>query len=244
MTRTKQLNLLVGNNNCTCVDIECYGSLYVAISKPKNVTNLPDALCPIHISQNTGPCYNPSGCNRLSGTPFFRVCESQNLPASSGCTYNMCFGNITEELNGTRLDFYVLNKTICDLGALYPARIYMLSFEINGKLNNYNLGNVFIDGFFFSVKNASANVLVDTTAGEICFHSLPYECNLTRLTQYNVSITDLTGNLIFMNETIPESSCMNIQTVLRPQCYPFFMLVQPLNSFITYNSIYQPIQGI
>ena len=126
-TQTEQLNLLVGNNNCTCVDIERHRSLYVAISKPN--TNPPDVLCPIYILQDIGSCYNPSGCNRFSGTPFFHICESQNQPAS----YNMCFGNITEKLNGTRLDFYILNKTMCDSGAPYPARIYMLSFEISGN---------------------------------------------------------------------------------------------------------------
>ena len=100
--------------------------------------------------------------------------------------------------------------------------------------------------FHFLVKNASANVSVDVAAGEICFYSSPgpQECHLTQLTQYNVSITDLTRNLIFMNEMISESSCVNIQTILYPQCYPFFMSIQPLNNLITYNSIYQLIKGM
>ena len=104
---------------------------------------------------------------------------------------------------------------------------------------------VFIKVFFyFLVKNASANVSVDVAAGEICFYSSQQECHLTQLTQYNVSITDITRNLIFMNEMISESSCVNIQTILHPQCYPFFMSIQPLNNFITYNSIHQLIKGI
>lgn len=97
---------------------------------------------------------------------------------------------------------------------------------------------------FFSVKNASANISVDTTAGEICFYSSPQECSLTQLTQYNVSITDLTRNLIFMKEMIPETSCVNIQAILHRQCYPYFMSIQPLNNFITYNSIHQLIEGM
>lgn len=132
MTQTKQLNLLAGNNNCTCVNIECQESLYVvAISQPD--MRPPDVLCPIYTLSNTRSCYNADGCHRFSGTPFFCICESQNLATTSGCNYNMYFGNITENLNGTRLDFYKLNKTMCDSGAPYPARIYMLSFELIGN---------------------------------------------------------------------------------------------------------------
>lgn len=130
---TKQLNLLAGNNNCTCVNIECKESLHVAISKPD--MRPPDVLCPIYILSSTRSCYSADGCNRFSGTPFFRICESQNLATSSDCNYNMCFGNITEKLNGTRLDFYELNKTMCESGTPYPARIYVLSFELIG-INN------------------------------------------------------------------------------------------------------------
>ena len=103
---------------------------------------------------------------------------------------------------------------------------------------------IHVGNFHFSAKNATANVSIDTTAGEICFYSSPQECSLTQLTEYNVSIADLTRNLIFMDEVIPESSCVDIQTILHPQCYPLSMSVQPINRFIAYNSVHQLIQGM
>ena len=132
VTETRQLNLLAGNNNCTCVNIEC-NHFAVAISQPD--VRLPDLLCPIHIESNDESCYNADKCNRFSRTPFFRICESQNLPTSSSCNHIMCFGNITADLSGTKLDFYILNKTVCnsDSGTLYLARVYQQSFELIGR---------------------------------------------------------------------------------------------------------------
>ena len=131
MTETKRLNLLAGNNNCTCVDIDCQGSLYVAISIPNtSLSNVP--LCPINTNMS---CYSPDVCSELKGMiPFFRICKQSARPDQ--CTYNISFGNITEQLNGTRLDFFVLTRTLCNPAPPYLTRTYVHSFEMNGKLNN------------------------------------------------------------------------------------------------------------
>ena len=92
----------------------------------------------------------------------------------------------------------------------------------------------------FTVQNVSVNISVNATTGEVCFYSTPQGCDLIQLTQYMVLITDLTKNVIFTNETVPESSCVNV-----PHCYPLLLSVQPLNSFITYNNpVDQQIRGI
>ena len=223
MTQTERLELLVGNNNCKCVEIKCQGSLYVIISSPN--ASPPDTLCSIHV--NKPSCYSPNECRQFNGTtaPFFSVCENPLAMASTDCTYSMCFGNITEELNGTRLDFLILNKTICASDPVYFARVYIQSFELN-------------------VQYATANISVSATTGEVCFNSSPQECTLIRLTKYNVSIADLTGNLIFMNETVPESSCVTVQNFQLPQCHPFNISTRPVNDFITYTTVDQLITGI
>ena len=124
MTETETINLILGNNNCTCIAMECQGALNVAISKPDSQT---DILCPVY--GNT--CYTPTRCGHFNDAPFFRICE--NPSQSLECIYNMCFGNITEELNGTRMDFFVLNKTICESAPVYSASVYIRSFEIKGN---------------------------------------------------------------------------------------------------------------
>ena len=126
MTETETINLLLGNNNCTCIEIECQGALNIAISNPD--PSQADILCPVY----GDTCYSPTKCGHFNDTPFFQICE--NPPQSSECTYNMCFGNnITEQLNGTRLDFFTLNKTICGSATVYSARVYIRSFEIKGN---------------------------------------------------------------------------------------------------------------
>lgn len=127
MTETETINLLLGNNNCSCVNIQCLGGLGIVISNP----DLEDALCPVYIPDT---CYSPSFCGQFQGTPFFRICENPSESDGLGCTYSMCFENITVQLNGTKLDFFTLTRTICRAtSTIYVTRTYMSSFEIKGE---------------------------------------------------------------------------------------------------------------
>ena len=91
---------------------------------------------------------------------------------------------------------------------------------------------------------ASADFLVNTTTGEICFSSLSQDCNLTHSTRYNFSITDVSGSLIFKNdESITESSCVTIKKPLLSVCSPFLVTVHPFNDNIVYNSVNRQITG-
>ena len=71
---------------------------------------MPDVICPVFADN----CYSPATCNRFDETPFFLICYDQSENSIMDCVYSLCFGNATEELNGTRLDFFALNKTRCD----------------------------------------------------------------------------------------------------------------------------------
>ena len=126
VTKTEIISLVLGDNKCTCIEIECQGSLNVAISNPAN--SAPDILCPVFADS----CYSPSDCNGFDGTSFFQICEDRPDNLMNSCTYNMCFGNVSEPLNGTRLDFFVLNKTRCGSTLVYHPREYYRSFEIRG----------------------------------------------------------------------------------------------------------------
>ena len=117
----------MGNNNCSCVELECRGALNVAISNP-GVSSMPDVICPVFAET----CYSPAACNRFDETPFFLICDHQSENSVMDCAYSLCFGNATEELNGTRLDFFALNKTRCDSGLVYYPREYYRSFELRG----------------------------------------------------------------------------------------------------------------
>ena len=127
VTETEIISLILGDNNCTCIEIECQRSLNVAISNP--VSSVPDVLCPIFADD----CYSPTDCNGFDDTSFFQICDDQPNDLMNSCTYNMCFGNVSELLNGTRLDFFVLNKTRCGPTQVYYPREYLKSLEIRGK---------------------------------------------------------------------------------------------------------------
>ena len=117
------MNLLLGNNDCTCIEMDCQGALNVAISNPD--PNEVDIICPVY--GNT--CYSPEICHGFNGVPFFNICET----SMSSCKLNLCFRNVSEVLNNSRLDFFVSEKVVCDI-TVYTARTYIRSFEIRGEI--------------------------------------------------------------------------------------------------------------
>ena len=127
VTETEIINLLLGNNDCTCVKIDCQGALNIAISNPD--PDQSDALCPV-FTNNASSCYSPRSCHQFNDISFFQICQNTS---NSSCVYRICFGNITKQLNGTRLDFFVLKKIICNFSIAYNTRVYIRSLKINGN---------------------------------------------------------------------------------------------------------------
>lgn len=96
------------------------------------------------------------------------------------------------------------------------------------------------------MRKASANISVNTAFGEIiiCFYSSSQDCNLIQFTQYNINIADMTENIVYMNESITESDCVNVTDLLpNDQCAPFTLFVQPVSNYITYSSVHQLIKS-
>lgn len=133
---TEIINLLLGNNNCTCIELERIGGLNFAfpVSDPSEV----DLMCPIF----GNPCYSTASTSRCStlkinGTmipPFFQICETP----TNFETYTLCFGNVSEYLNGLRLQFFTSRRTICpSTGSYYATNTYIRSLELKGKPNYY-----------------------------------------------------------------------------------------------------------
>lgn len=86
---------------------------------------------------------------------------------------------------------------------------------------------------------ASSEIIFDN--GEICFTSSLIEgCNLSQSTLYNVSVTDVTQNVIFENNNLPESYCVTVNT---PQCGPFHVSVHPYtdNNSVVYSFVNRTI---
>ena len=125
VNQTKMVNVLLGVNNCSCTQLESLQDLYFAVSNPD--ANELDVTCPIYTRDDS--CYSPGMCRRFKNediTAFFRICES-----SSGNTFSLCSSNVTEQLDGLRLDFYTLTKPNC--ASLYYSRTYIQSFEFKGE---------------------------------------------------------------------------------------------------------------
>ena len=123
--------------------MDCRGALNVAISNPD--PNQVDILCPVY----GDTCYSPQICHGFNEVPFFNICE---VSRSSDCKLNICFGNVSEVLNNTRLDFFVSEKVICDIN-VYNARTYIRSFEIEGNFLHQSFNNINVIAFI-SIKSS------------------------------------------------------------------------------------------
>ncbi len=107
--------------------MDCQGALNVAISNPD--PNEVDLICPVYGDM----CYSPEICHGFNGVPFFNICET-SMSENLICKLNLCFKNVSEAFNNSRLDFFVSEKVICMDTTVYTARTYIRSFEIRGKL--------------------------------------------------------------------------------------------------------------
>ena len=92
-----------------------------------------------------------------------------------------------------------------------------------------------------TVDRASARILINATSEELCFMtSSPLDCDVVQLTQYNVTINDITGNFVLKEEQIPENTCVPLDD-LPPQCGPHRVSVQPYNEHLLYTPVSQEI---
>ena len=71
---------------------------------------------------------------------------------------------------------------------------------------------------------------------ELCFSSSSLNCPLSNLTQYNVSVTDITGLVIFEQNKIADEQCIAVDKLISI-CSPFAVSAQPFNEHIKYNPI-------
>ena len=132
VSETDEINLLSGNNSCSsCIEIECHGGLNVAISSP-DPSQL-DIVCPVYSLSNESDCFSPDQCPGFNSTPFFQICEASPDSKSSKCRYSLCFDNVNKNLNYSRVDLFVYERTVCESTfTLYYARKYIKSYEIKG----------------------------------------------------------------------------------------------------------------
>ena len=107
----------------------------------------------------------------------------------------------------------------------------------NNCCNSYFMRVIII----YTVDRASARIIINTTSEEVCFMtSSPLDCDVVQLTQYNVTINDITGNLVFKDEQIPENTCVPLGD-LSPQCGPHRVSAQPYNEHLLYTPVSQEI---
>ena len=134
MTETETIDVLLGNNGCTQVEVLCENTPSVAISTAEMES---DALCPTVVS-GLGSCYDIESCDQYTlSAPFFTVCRNSNN------TCLVTFNILNQNLNGTRLDFFMSDtySAVCNLGFNNNnngnyIRTYYRSFVVKGEVNN------------------------------------------------------------------------------------------------------------
>ena len=67
------------------------------------------------------------------------------------------------------------------------------------------------------------------------------DCSLTDFTQYNVTVSDLNGIVIFSEEDVSETSCVIISELLSLDHAPLLISAQPFNDYIEYRPVSQMI---
>ena len=125
---TKKIPRLVLGSTCQ----EC-----INVPQPEKAPffNLPlppgnDLLCTaVHVPNDMNRCLNlHSSCGGFADTIFstsITICST----SSSSNDYQMCFSNITAEMNGTRIHFFYSTSTTCPSGNVI-SRVYLDSYEI------------------------------------------------------------------------------------------------------------------
>lgn len=134
MIEVETVNLLLGNNNnCTRVEIPCEGNTHAGFANSN--TSQPDIVCPI-FTLDDSRCFYVNECSRFNTVanepypPFFRVCKDINR-----CY--LYFQNITEDLNGLKLDIFdTISEAAlqtCLEPTRRPTRRYFKSLVLEGK---------------------------------------------------------------------------------------------------------------
>ena len=84
-----------GYDECSCIGVRDTFILIISTSSG-------DTECCVQLNQMSGEdCFDISTCLDTTTKPFFSVCNNPDPTESS--PLQMCFGNITEELNGTKI---------------------------------------------------------------------------------------------------------------------------------------------
>ena len=221
--------------------LDCQGALNVAISNPD--PNEVDIICPVY--GNT--CYSPEICHGCNDVPFLIFVRHwyQKIRVASS-TYAL--GMFLKHLTMQDLTFLYQRKWHAISLFTLPERIsdplrseVRLLFMWSGPWVEKILMKISSNCYCFLYNNfafaaATADISVNTSSGEICFHSAE-DCYLTDLTQYDVSITNFDGIVVFSEEDISEGSCVIVSVLISPDHAPLLISAQPLNDYIEYRPV-------
>ena len=84
-------------------------------------------------------------------------------------------------------------------------------------------------------------VTTNTSSGELCIASLPRGCYAT--TVYNISISDVTGSLVYTERNIQDDVCIQVNLLQTPdsECAPYTIAVDAYNPHVTYQTVYHTV---
>ena len=142
---TKDIHIICTTNNSTilmslssCVKIPPLNgrqTLILAIPFLPVVSGLEeDILCPMHLHISER-CVDLLRCNRLRETVFansITICRV----AYNDSSLEMCFHNVTELMNGTKVHFFYSDLHCMPGGMRVSSRTYARSLQLIGKLFN------------------------------------------------------------------------------------------------------------
>lgn len=130
---TKRITQRIGNTCSVCVDVP-QPEMAPFFSIRRSASNKRDSQCKaVRVPGEEDRCLDlVNNCDGFSETLFvssLTICSS----SSSTTNYQMCFSNVTEEMNNTRIHFFYSLSPPCQIsttGRRVASRLYIDSYEI------------------------------------------------------------------------------------------------------------------
>ena len=179
-----------------------------------------DLLCPIHPHLSTSDrCIDLLSCNRFSETVYVKsitICKTVNSDSS----WEMCFQNVTEEMNGTKLHFFYADLQCSPNGIPESSRTYTKSVQLITEGESIVIiiiaSNPFLINFTDNFINHTNN------DSKICIES---NCDMI---SFKVSIVDVFGCITYESQSITNATCVpyEILPAVYVACAPYFLEIE------------------
>ena len=178
-----------------------------------NVTEQ-DLLCPVH-PHSSESCVDLLSCSRFNKTVYansITICKTVDFESS--LELEMCFHNVTDVMNGTKLHFFYSDLQCSSGGGVVSTRTYASSIQLETQI------------FSVKIKNFT-NICLESSIS--CFQDLK-----------KISIKDDYDCVVYQNHSTVKSTCISFESlnIIDKECAALYYLeVEAYNEVVYTQSL-------